>query len=304
MIITSCNKSSFLLIEQEKQKPSYIYLNQNNKESILLDTIGIVPEDMRFIYENRIIYGGDKVIELKDFNGGKRNLNKNQIPNSLAEQFSSLALMNNNFVIVDSLDFSYYSDELVKQNKSVLLGYDSTLQKKEFSIILTEKGFTTNLYFNSSDNLRYVFYPDYKPKSVSANDYIIQLEILDLKNNSVQVFDTIFVSNQKKGFQYFNPRYVRDEKNGKLSYMKITESNDNSKMHITIFEWDYKIAQKSKLFDIDVDKILVSDNFKHRIVNDKLYLAFDFGIMSFDKRGNKKNIYSNDKRKILDFWVH
>lgn len=304
--ICSCSKTRVLIAEQSRQKPYKMQLQSiwRTQSTIILESDNPMPDDLKFLSENRICYLGNRVIELKNIGDEQVVQTKKSIPNSLSEQFFSMVLQNDNFIVIDSLDFSYYSDELVEKDEFVLLGYDSTLTNKAFSLTIGKEDFVFKWYLSSPipKSLRYIYYPEYSPKSSSANNWTIRLKVIDIKENRTQVFDSIYASNSDSVFHYFNPRYLRDEGNGKLSYLRMDISPiNNSKVHISVFSWDYEKQIKEKEFDFEIDKIFNSDNFKHRIMGNAILLGYDSGILKLSKNGKRKIIYSTDKYKLLDF---
>ncbi|MBG6131770.1 hypothetical protein IWQ47_003488 [Aquimarina sp. EL_43] len=299
--LTSCysyqevNKEPDILIAAYKKEGGGIYLiNTNKNQTILLDSIKILPSDLKFLNSKHIAYFGDRIIDILS---SDKQIKKTS--NSFVEAYTSLALTDNT-IVLDSLHYSFFTDAQVKNNRYKLLGYTLNLDKKLFSLDIGDKDFKFKKYDDIGD-LRYVFYPDVFPKSVSIKKHKIHLKILDLKEQRMTTFDSLPKPRfENKNLIYFDSGSVRVEKDQKISMLSVY-SDKNNKRFCVIEEYDYVNNIKSTLKKFFIDKE-ITDNYKHRIHNNKVFLATDNAIFKI-VNNEQKEIYSNEDFKILDFYL-
>lgn len=307
-IYSSNAQKEIVRIAAQKKKNNFgIYLLDIGKDTMIsiVDSTTKSYEDLRFWDNDNIIFSGQTVIELGKYNDSKTK-SKWEVTSPLTEQFNCLVLLRKDFLVIDSMDISYNTDQQIRENKCVLLGYSYPGKEKVLSININGAYMNIKKYHHF-DNIQYIYYFDSSPKSVSALSRTIILKVIDVRCNKVQNFDTVYsedVGPSTDKIAYFNPRYIRDNGNGKLTYLKVfSNSEPNSSREIKIVEWDFIKEKKKVIYTFKFPSTFATDNFRHVIKGNKLYIGFDGGVLEVKRNNRFKVIYYNNNYKLLDFMI-
>jgi len=303
-LFSACKFNNLIIVERD-QNGNILLKNYDNKtetDTFKITNDQILLENFKIINKHKFVCFGNEVI----ITNGKFQ-HSYVVHNSLAETFHSSILMNDEIILVDSMDFSYFNDSQIFKNEFTLLGFDDTLKNKLFAIQIKDSTFKVNWYKDSSkfNDSIYIYYSDYFPKDASIDNPTIILKILNLKQNKIQIIDTLAVKNVEDDLFYFNPYFIRDENNGKLTYMVLRNyvQGNNPKLCAIVYEWNFYNEKKSLLYVVKIDRDLEIDNSVHRIFKNHLYISTDHEIIMFNKRNRPKIIYKSSNFKILDFYL-
>jgi hypothetical protein len=295
----SIDKKDRLLIAFYSNSPHKgIYLMKIDKDTtvFLIDSSKygkMEPNDLRFIDINTIIYHGNRIYDLRT------QTRRIVLPDR--ESAESLVLDKHDYYVLNTYDYS--------TDTFSLDGYHRKDSTKLFTIEIQSNSIKMNKYSKLADSVKLVYFPHYLPNDPSAVEGKITLKILDIYRKTTQNIDTRHWKESNYGIDtliYFNPTYVRNDKKGKVEFMKIFIVNhDKSKWNIKVYEWDFNKKLKKMTWNIQCKNFnLWNLNLQHRIFNKHLYIEHQHAIYKFAKNGKKSTVYFDDKNTLLDFYIY
>jgi hypothetical protein len=303
LFLSSCsNKIEFGIAVSDYKNRSIYYTNTfKGGDSIFFEHgyWSIPPDDACFVNRDVLAYHGKFVVDFSKGNSFKKYALKKTEPEQF---FSKVVDTKNEILLVDSVDVAYLTSD-----KFTLEGYSIDLNKKLFSIYLTDGAFGFNKYVDT-EIPNYYFVSDYAGWVTKKDNKVFR--VLNLEKSSLDTLEMFYMKDdlmygigigRDSIYSDVDVRRARVISDYQFSYMKINRKLNSDENWFEIIRYDCKTKEKEQLFKSTLP--ISADIYRYRIIKNRLFLAANDKIYSLSKKGEWKAIYKteSENKKILDF---